>query len=77
MPRWAINLLLVVGSASLTILSAYFTLTLVTVGLLPEPDYSLLWFTIRIALLSMGPGLVLFATRKRDKDLFQATGRTS
>ena len=66
MPRWAINLLLVTGSAALTLLTAYFTLTLVTVGLLPEPDYSFLWFSIRIVLLSMGPGLVLFVTRKRE-----------
>lgn len=66
MPRWATNLLLIVGSAAVTILAAYFTQTMVTVGLLREPDYGLLWSAIRVGLLSIGPGLVLLATRKRE-----------
>ena len=76
-PRWVINLGLVTAAAVLTMLAASFVQTLITTGLLREADGSLLWLAIRIVLLSMGPGLVLFATRKREKDLFQATGRTS
>ncbi len=76
-PRWVINLALVTGAAILTMLAASFVQVLITTGLLPEPDGGYLWVTIRALLLCMGPGLVLFATRRRDKDLFQATGRTS
>ena len=76
-PRWVINLGLVTAAAVLPMLAASFVLTLVQVGLLPEPDNGVMWKAVQIVLLSMGPGLVLFATRRRDKDLFQATGRTS
>ena len=77
MPRWVSNLLLIAGAAVLTMLAASFVQTLIIAGLLRDADNSLLWMAIRAVLLSMGPGLVLFATRKRNKDLFQATGRTS
>lgn len=76
MPRWAINLLLITGAAAVTLLAATFFRVVIDVGAMPEPT-GLGLVLMRIFLLSIGPGLVLYATRRKEDNLDQATGRAS
>ena len=76
MPRWVFNLLLVTGGAAITLLAASFFQAMMDIGILPEPRSGVWLVLVRIFLLSLGPTVVLYATRKRD-NWFQATGRTS
>lgn len=65
-PRWVSNLLLITGAAAVTLLAASFFRAMMDIGLMAEPTSGIGLVLMRIFLLSIGPGLVLFATRKRE-----------
>ena len=66
-PRWISNLLLITGAAAVTLLAASFFRAMMDVGLMAEPTSGWALILMRIFLLSIGPGLVLFVVRRQDK----------